>query len=172
MKKYYFLLFLLFSACSTEQPPAVLVEPAAAEVDTNVETPAPTATLGEDEPAEIPTIEFEEITPTEAEAEILPDLSSVSLFQATHLMDPSNFQVSLEGWPVEISDSLSVVVGEETFSCDLLFPDDFPDRAYCWGKTPGKPGEQMMIKLYYSSVEEPLVEIEFKIPSPGSGGGG
>jgi hypothetical protein len=173
MKKYILLLFvLLFSACSAEQPPIAIVEPVVEEVDPMDETPVPTVTMEEDEPAEPPITEIEEPTSTTEESANIPDLSSVSLFEATHLMDPSNFQVSLEGWPVEFSDALSVVVGDEMFSCDLLFPDEFPERAYCWGKTPGRPGEQIMIKLYYSGVEDPLAEIEFRIPSPGAGGGG
>ncbi len=135
-------------------------------------TPAPLETDPTPTPeADIPT-EVPDPTMTET---VLPatsvDLSGVTLYQATFLMDPNFFQVSLENWPDLLPVEVVVSVGGEPYSCEELFPEDFPDRIYCFGPAPRK-GEQISVVVTGQESDVPLLEIPFIVPAPGGGGDG
>ena len=95
----------------------------------------------------------------------LPDLSGLTLYQVTHLMDPRYFQVSLNGWPEGLPEDLIVRVDTEIYTCELLFPEEFPQRVYCWGLAP-KPGKPVALQVILEDVARPLLEISFTVPKP------
>jgi len=123
-------------------------------------TPNPTSTV---EPTAT-----EEILTTE-EPQPLPDLSGVTLYEVTHLMDPRWFQVSMDGWPADVPEDVIVRVGLEFYTCEVLFPDQFPNRVYCWGFAPPK-GTDVTIQVILEDVPKPLLEIPFRVPYPSDEG--
>lgn len=136
-------------------------------------TPAPSATPRQMVPS--PTA-FSTREPTSTPGPIqtqtpesLPDLSGVSLHEVTHLMDPRLFQVSMNGWPEDLPEDVIVRVGLEIYSCEVLFPDLFPNRVYCWGKAPPR-GTEVKIQVILEDVPLPLLEIPFRVPYPSSDG--
>jgi hypothetical protein len=132
-------------------------------------TPSPTATPRQLAPTLPPistrtstTIPEPTLSPTQ---ETIPDLSGVTLYEVTHLMDPSMFQVSMDGWPANMPEDTIVRVGMNIFTCDVLFPDLFPNRVYCWGKAPAS-GTEVKIQVILEKVPLPLLEISFRVPYP------
>ena len=75
------------------------------------------------------------------------------------------FQVSMDGWPANMPEDSIVRVGMEIFTCDILFPDLFPDRVYCWGKAPTS-GTEVKLQVILEEVPLPLLEISFRVPYP------
>jgi len=100
----------------------------------------------------------------------LPDFAGVTLYEVTHLMDPRWFQVSMDGWPADVPEDVVVRVGQEFYTCDILFPDEFPNRVYCWGFAPRK-GTDVTIQVIVEDVPKPLLEIPFRVPYPSNEGG-
>ena len=100
----------------------------------------------------------------------LPDFSGVELYEVTHLMDPRMFQVSMDGWPDVVPENLIVRVGFEFYTCEVLFPERFPNRVYCWGKAPPK-GTEVKIQVIVEDVPGSLLEIPFVVPYPSNDGG-
>ena len=125
-----------------------------------VATPSPRST-------HVPTA-TEQIPATQAPA-ALPDFSGVTLYEATHLMDPRMFQVSMDGWPADVPEDVVVRVGLEFYTCDILFPDQFPNRVYCWGFAPPK-GTDVTIQVILEDLPKPLLEIPFRVPYPSDEG--
>jgi len=120
----------------------------------------------------VPSQTMEPAQPTATvEVTALPDFIGVSLFEATHLMDPKNFQISLENWPEDVPVGTLVYVGEMEFICEVLFPDQYPDRTYCWGLAP-EQGSEVNVRVFVDDGLDPVLEIPFIVPSPGGGGGG
>jgi len=101
--------------------------------------------------------------------EMIPDLSGVTLYEVTHLMDPNMFQVSMDGWPNNMPEDAIVRVGMEIYTCDILFPDLFPQRVYCWGRAPTS-GTEVEIQVILEEVPLPLLEISFRVPYPSDEG--
>ena len=110
----------------------------------------------------------EETQATQA-PDALPDFSGVTLYEATHLMDPRWFQVSMDGWPADVPEGVVVRVGLEFYTCDILFPDQFPNRVYCWGFAPPK-GTDVIIQVILEDLPKPLLEIPFRVPYPSDEG--
>lgn len=93
----------------------------------------------------------------------------MTLYRATHLMDPSNFQISLDNWPEDLGYQVVVFVDGKIFRCDELFPEEYPNRVYCWGPAP-KAETQVSVIVAREDDLEPLLEIPFVVPNPGGGG--
>lgn len=163
----FLFLVLLMVSCAGAEEPSPSPTPLTGE-------PAATSTPQEDLPmveTEVPTetaIADPEQSTSTAEPTVTPDFSRVDLFEATHLMDPNYFQVSLENWPEDLPEGTQVLVGGEIFNCDELFPDQYPDRVYCWGPAPDR-GREVKIIVHIPGVDAALLEILFKVPSPGGG---
>ncbi len=159
------LMLVLLTGCASppeiENPTITLPAPTESSSPTILSTQPidlqPTVTLGTT-PSSRPT-EIEDTTGD------LPDLSGVTLHQVTHLMDPRYFQVSLNGWPEGLPEDLIVRVDTEMYTCELLFPEEFPQRVYCWGLAP-KPGKQVALQVILEDVARPLLEISFTVPKP------
>lgn len=156
------LIMMWLSACKPKSPPPT-TSPSPSPLPSN--TPAPTPTPRE----------LQQPTPTETSAptdtadqvpverEHLPDFTQVRLHAATFLEDPKYFQVSLDGWPKDAGEDVVVRVGEEMYSCDRLFPDQYPFRVYCWGSAPPQ-GAFMVLEVIMERVAEPLTEVPFNVP--------
>jgi hypothetical protein len=80
-------------------------------------------------------------------------------------MDPRMFQVSMNGWPSDMPEDTIVRVGLEFYTCEILFPDRFPGRVYCWGRAPEK-GTEVKIQVILEDIPKPLLEIPFRVPYP------
>lgn len=150
----------LLSACKSETttpPPPTATDPLPTKTPGPTPTPRemmePTAT---DTPSPTETIE----QGTEVK---LPDFSQVRLHGVTFLEDPLFFQVSLDGWPKDAGEDVVVRVGEEIYSCDRLFPDQYPFRVYCWGASPPE-GAHMVLEAFMEHVVDPLLEVPFQVP--------
>ena len=154
------LIFLTACGSQAEQP----VFPTETPVPPPTRTPEPTLT-----PRQLasPTPTATEVSSpgSEPTSVPLPDLSGVELYEVTHLMDPRLFQVSMDGWPTDLSDDLVVRVGMEIYTCDVLFPERFPNRVYCWGFAPPR-GTEVTLQVILENVAEPLLEIPFTVPYP------
>ena len=83
-------------------------------------------------------------------------------------MDPQYFQISLENWPDDLPEETRVEVDGKAFSCDVLFPDEFPGRVYCWGLAPAR-GKSINVRVLLFDGDEPVLEIPFTVPAPGGG---
>jgi hypothetical protein len=168
MRSFRYLLFaFLFVSCSPQAPiPQNTLPPTS--------TPVPTSTVAETQqveqsPTPIPTSIVVSTEPPSMDNS--PDFSAVLLFEATHLMDPSFFQIVLQNWPMGVPETVQVFVDNDEFNCEVLFPDQFPDRNYCWGAAP-KRGSQVNVVVLLKGETAPVLEIPFVVPSPGSGGEG
>ena len=164
------LMILLTSACGGQEDLPVL--PSATPVPpTRTPSPSPTprqmALTPTSTPDVVPTTSGS-LSATEV-PEDLPDFSGVTLYEVTHLMDPRWFQVSMDGWPADVPEDLIVRVGTELFTCEILFPDQFPHRVYCWGFAPPK-GTEVTIQVIMEKVAQPLLEIPFRVPYPSDEG--
>lgn len=115
-----------------------------------------------EEPSPEPTSTPVEETPVKTEAP-LTDFSDVTLYRATHLMDPSNFQVSLDNWPEDLGYAVVVLVDGKIFRCDELFPEEYPNRVYCWGPAPEVETRVTLIVAREEDLEA-LLEIPFVVP--------
>ncbi len=62
-----------------------------------------------------------------------------------------------------------VFVDGKIFRCDELFPDEYPNRVYCWGPAPKAETSVSLIVAREDDLE-PLLEIPFVVPNPGGGG--
>ena len=93
------------------------------------------------------------------------DFSTVTLNEATFLMDPQYFQVSLDNWPEQVPDNVVLYVDGEPYNCEELFPEDFPNRIYCFGPAPRK-GDQVSVIVTGPESDTPLLEIPFVVPAP------
>lgn len=150
---------VLLSACKEEAPPP----PPPTETETlPTKTPGPTPTPREMmNPTATPTT-----SPTETIEQasgILPNFSQVRLHAVTFLEDPMFFQVSLDGWPQDAGEDVAVRVGEEVYTCERLFPDQFPFRVYCWGASPPE-GSHQVLDVFVEHVAEPLIQVPFQVP--------
>ena len=172
MKKVIWILILTaFLAACTGQPAAETPQETAQPTSTPTltDTPAPSQTAAAtDTAAPEPTSPALEETAAEDD---LPsdDFSGVKLYRATHLMNPSNFQVSLDNWPEDLGYQVVVFVDGKIYRCDELFPDEHPNRVYCWGPAP-KAETSVSLIIAREDDLEPLLEIPFVVPSPGGGG--
>jgi len=171
MRKLFLLTcMLILTACRTQAEPTAVPSPETTEV-TN--TPAPSATPRQ-QFTPTPTVPKNTPRPTQKPAptetpQFIPDLSEVTLFETTHLMDPRYFQVAFEGWPAETPEGLIVRVDKEIYDCDILFPDVYPDRLYCWGLAPRR-GTNVLLQVIVENIPRPLLEIPFVVPYPGGSG--
>jgi hypothetical protein len=170
MRKYITITILLMlvmvvSACAPQAEPTLVATLVPTRNIPNIPDPTSTPRQQFTQTTYTPTVELT-FTPEPATTEPpLPDLSGVTLYEATHLMDPRYFQVALAGWPEGIPEGIVVRVGKEIFECDLLFPQKYPDRLYCWGLAPPK-GTQVMLQVIMENVARPLLEITFMVPWP------
>lgn len=94
------------------------------------------------------------------------DLSGVTLIEATHLMDPEYFQISMENWPGDLPEGVRVLVDMEEYNCDLLFPEEYPGRVYCWGLAPER-GKSVFVSVFLPGDNEPAWLLPFVVPAPG-----
>ncbi len=78
-------------------------------------------------------------------------------------MDPEHFQISLENWPAGLLEDIRVLVADEEFSCEELFPDQYPDRIYCWGLAPPS-GIEVVIRVFLPHNTAPTLEIPIVVP--------
>jgi len=164
------LIVLLISACGAQEEIPVL--PSATPVPPT-RTPAPSPTPRQMALTPSPTSTAEPTATAEPaateEPETLPDFSGVTLYEVTHLMDPRWFQVSMDGWPADVPEDAIVRVGLEFYTCEILFPEQFPNRVYCWGFAPPK-GTDVIIQVILEDVPKPLLEIPFRVPYPSDEG--
>lgn len=159
------LLVLTFSACS---PAPTYPDPSVSPSETTpikTNTSAPEATATEALPVNPTAPPITAVTPTAISLEATPDFSAVTVFETTHLMDPNYFQISLEAWPKNLPDDVSVQLDGIEYSCEILFPDDYPNRLYCWGPAPSQ-GTQSLIEVYLSAEDEPVFQARFVVPRP------
>jgi len=172
MKKMIWILILtvFLAACAgppAEEMPQEIAQTTSAPTLTHTFAPSQTA-AATDTPAPEPISPSPEETTAE-DALPLEDFSGVTLYRATHLMDPSNFQVSLDNWPEDLSYQVVVFVDGKIFRCDELFPDEYPNRVYCWGPAPKAEAHVSLIVAREDDLE-PLLEIPIIVPDPSGGG--
>lgn len=153
---------LLLAGCrketTTPPPPTDTVT-----LPTNTPHPTPTPREQQQPTATETPLPTEEVIQPTGDLLPLPDFSSVRLIGRTYLEDPQYFQVILDGWPQDVPEDIVVRVGHLIYLCQRLFPDRYPNRAYCWGDAPPE-GANVLLDVFSDRVADPLVEIPFTVP--------
>ncbi|MCB2179689.1 hypothetical protein KQH54_01055 [bacterium] len=127
-------------------------------------TPRPTPSPREmQQPTVTETIQPAETIMGPTEPIPLPEFSAVRLLWVTYLDDPQYFQVTLAGWPEDVPEDIVVRVGNLLYICQRLFPEQYPNRVYCWGDAP-REGANVLLEVYSDQVTDALVEIPFTVP--------
>lgn len=118
--------------------------------------PSPTATEAATETA---TLLPEEPTPV-----VIPDMTDVTFHFATHIEEnPRYLQVSLNNWPEDMPENFDVRVGLEVFECEELFPEEYPNRMYCWGISP-RHGSAVVLQVFLEGVARSILDVPFRVP--------